>query len=253
MNWLAFLDLKGLHYLDQVLFAVLPYVAFVIFILMTIQRYRMQSFTYSSLSSQFLENRHHFWGMVPFHYGILVILLGHVIAFLIPRQVLLWNQEPLRLYILEIAALIFGLLTFVGLINIIVRKWTNPKLRIVTTKADWVVYGLLLLQIFSGIYVAVFVGWGSSWFAAALSPYLWSLVQLSPDISYVESMPPWVKIHIVCAFLLIAVFPFTRLVHILVIPNMYLWRRAQVVRWNWDRTKIRQSEANRSAAWKTDS
>ena len=248
MTWLAFLDLKELHYLDQILFAVLPYVAFVIFLLMTIQRYRMQSFTYSSLSSQFLENRHHFWGMVPFHYGILIVIAGHLVAFLIPRQVLLWNQEPLRLYILEVSALICGLLTLVGLINIMIRKWSNPKLRIVTTKADWLVYALLLVQIFSGIYIAIFVGWGSSWFASALTPYLWSLVRLSPDISYVQAMPPWVKVHIVTAFLLIAVFPFTRLVHILVIPNMYLWRRAQVVRWNWDRSKIRKSEPDRGAA-----
>ncbi len=248
MSTLAFLDLEGLHYLDQVLFAVLPYVAFVIFFLMTIQRYRMQSFTYSSLSSQFLENRHHFWGMVPFHYGILVIILGHVVAFMIPRQILAWNQEPVRLWILEISALVCGILTLVGLINIIVRKAQNRKLRMVTTFADWVVYGLLLLQIFSGIYVAIFVGWGSSWFASTLTPYLWSLIKLSPDISYVEAMPPWVKLHIVSAFVLIAFFPFTRLVHILVIPNMYLWRRPQVVRWNWDRSRIRKAEPDRDQA-----
>jgi len=30
---------------------------------------------------------------------------------------------------------------------------------------------------------------------------------------------------------LIGFFPFTRLVHILVVPNPYLWRRTQVVRW----------------------
>ncbi len=247
MNWLyELLDSEALKYLDQLLFAVLPYVSFVIFILMTIQRYRSQSFTYSSLSSQFLENRQHFWGMVPFHYGILVVLAGHVVAFLIPRQVLLWNQEPLRLYILEGAALICGLLTLIGLINVIVRKSSCRKLRRVTSVADWIVYGLLLLQVCSGVYVAIFVGWGSSWFAAAVAPYLWSLIKLNPDISYIAPMPIWVKLHMVSAFVLIAFFPFTRLVHILVIPNMYLWRRPQVVRWNWDRKRIRQSEHGRS-------
>jgi nitrate reductase gamma subunit len=39
------------------------------------------------------------------------------------------------------------------------------------------------------------------------------------------------KLHIISAFLLIGFFPFTRLVHILVVPNPYLWRRTQVVRW----------------------
>ena len=59
---------------------------------------------------------------MPFHYGVIAVLGGHVIAFLIPGQVLLWNSRPLRLYILEISGLICGLLTLVGLISAIVRR-----------------------------------------------------------------------------------------------------------------------------------
>ena len=219
------------HYLDQLLFAVLPYVVVVVMVLMTIQRYRQQSFSYSSLSSQFLENRHHFWGLVPFHYGILVVIGGHIVAFLIPRGILLWNSHPLRLYVLELSALIFALLTLVGLLAAMVRRWTNPKIRIVTSVSDWIVFALLLIQVVSGIYTAVFYPWGSSWYAASAAPYLWSLVKLNPEIGYVTSMPHMVKLHIINAFLIVGFFPFTRLVHILVIPNPYLWRKPQVVRW----------------------
>ncbi len=219
------------HYLDLVLFAVLPYVALATFFLVTIQRYRTQRFTYSSLSSQFLENREHFWGLVPFHYGILVVLAGHVVAFLVPRHILVWNGHPLRLYILEITALIFGLLTLVGLVAAIVRRIVNPKIRLVTTTSDWVLYALLLFQVFSGVYVAVAYPWGSSWFASSAAPYLWSLVLLKPDVSYIMDLPLMVRLHIVNASLLIGFFPFTRLVHVLVVPNPYLWRRPQVVRW----------------------
>ncbi|MBI3409005.1 MAG: respiratory nitrate reductase subunit gamma [Planctomycetes bacterium] len=219
------------HYLDQVLFAVLPYVAVFTLILVTIQRYRAQRFSYSSLSSQFLENRQHFWGLVPFHYGILTIIAGHVVAFLIPREILAWNSHPLRLYILELSALVFALMTLIGLLAGMVRRWTNPKIRIVTSASDWIIYLLLFVQIVSGIYVAVFYPWGSSWFSTSAAPYLWSLVKLNPDVSFVASMPHMVKLHIINAFLLIGFFPFTRLVHILVIPNPYLWRKPQVVRW----------------------
>ena len=219
------------HYLDQLLFAVLPYVAVVTLVLVTIQRYRAQSFTYSSLSSQFLENRQHFWGLVPFHYGILAVVVGHVIAFLIPREILWWNSHPLRLYVLELSALVFALLTLIGLLAGMVRRWTNPKVRLVTSPSDWIIYALLLIQIISGIYTAVFYPWGSSWFATSLTPYLWSIIELTPDISYVVAMPWLVKLHIVLAFLTIGFFPFTRLVHVLVIPNPYLWRKPQVVRW----------------------
>src|SRR3990170_1094133 len=113
--------------LDPVLFAILPYIAFFTFFLVTITRYRTNRYTYSSLSSQLLENQQHFWGLVPFHYGILIVLAGHVIGFLIPRQVLMWNAVPLRLYVLEISALAAGLLTLIGLAALIVRRLTNPK------------------------------------------------------------------------------------------------------------------------------
>jgi len=219
------------HYLDQLLFAVLPYLAVFTLILVTIQRYRAQSFTYSSLSSQFLENRQHFWALVPFHYGILAVIFGHVIAFLIPRQILIWNSHPMRLFVLEISALIFALLTLIGLLAAMVRRWTVLKVRLVTTVADWVVYALLLIQVVSGIYTAVFYPWGSSWFATSATPYLWSLVKLNPDVSYVAAMPHMVKLHIINAFVIIGFFPFSRLVHILVVPNPYLWRKPQVVRW----------------------
>jgi nitrate reductase gamma subunit len=219
------------HYLDELLFAVLPYVALVVLILVTIQRYRAQKYTYSSLSSQFLENQQHFWGLVPFHYGILVVIGGHIVAFLIPREILAWNSHPLRLYVLEITALVFALLTLIGLLAGIWRRFANSKLKVVTSASDWVLYVLLLVQIISGIGVAVFYPWGSSWFAASASPYLWSLVKFNPDISYVAALPALVKLHIVNAYLMVGFFPFTRLVHILVVPNPYLWRKPQVVRW----------------------
>jgi len=217
--------------LNQVLFAILPYVAMAIFFLGTIHRYRAQTFTYSSLSSQLLENKHHFWALVPFHYGIIAVITGHIVAFLIPREILLWNRAPLRLYVLEVSALIFGISALVGFSAIIARRLTEPKVRVVTTKADWLLYGLLLVQLFTGVYVAVFHRWGSSWFAAAATPYLWSLVKLNPEISAVSVMPLIARLHIINAWLVIGFFPFTRLVHILVIPNQYLFRKRQVVRW----------------------
>ena len=229
---------------DFVLFGTLPYVAVVLFFVVTIQRYRQRKFTYSSLSSQFLENRQHFWGSVPFHYGILVVLTVHLLAFVAPSSVLWWNASMLRLYFGEVAVLAFALLGLAGLVNIMVRRWTNRLVRKVTTVGDWVVYLLLLLQFVTGIWIAMFYGWGSSWFATSAAPWLWSLVRLNPDVSYVTALPFVVKLHFLNAFLLVGSFPFTRLVHVLVLPNPYLWRKEQVVIWNWDRRGIRSTEAD---------
>jgi len=219
------------EYVHQLLFAVLPYAVFLNFFVFTIHRYRSEAFTYSSLSSQFLENREHFWGIAPLHFGIITVLAGHFVAFLIPRQILWWNSRPLRLYVLEVTGLIFALVALLGVLGSIVRRLTNSKVQQVTTFADWVVEVLLLVQLTSGTYIAVFHPWGSSWFAALMSPYLWSLVKFGPDTRYLATLPLMLKLHLLNFYVLVGIFPFTRLVHILVAPNPYFWRKPQVVRW----------------------
>jgi len=100
----------------------LPYVALAVFLIGSIYRYTYKGFQFSSLSSQFLEGRKLFYGSVPFHWGILFIFTGHLVAFLIPRGILAWNSQPLRLMILEISAFIFGISMLVGLINLLIRR-----------------------------------------------------------------------------------------------------------------------------------
>jgi nitrate reductase gamma subunit len=217
--------------LDPVLWGILPYVAFSTFLFGTVARYRVLRYTYSSLSSQFLENRQHFWGLVPFHYGILTALAGHLIGFVIPRQLLAWNSVPLRLYVLEVSALAAGLLTLVGLTALVVRRVADARLRTVTTPNDWIVFALLLIQVAGGAGIAVMYPWGSSWFAAAAVPYLRSVATFNPAFASISLLPWPVKLHIVGAYLLIGWVPFSRLVHILVVPIPYLWRRPQVARW----------------------
>lgn len=224
------------QYVEPVLFGILPYAVFLNFFIFTIHRYRSETFTYSSLSSQFLENRKHFWGLAPFHFGIIVVLAGHFVAFLVPGEILLWNGSPLRLYALEITGFSFALLAIVGLLGAIRRRLTDSKVLSVTTGADWLIDVLLLFQLVSGVWIATFHPWGSSWFAASMAPYLWSLLKFSPNIGFLATMPLIVKLHIINFYLLIGIFPFTRLVHILVAPNPYFWRRPQLVRWYRRRT-----------------
>lgn len=218
-------------FINMNLFVVLPYVMVFTFLLVSIRRYVSRPFTYSTLSSQFLERKSHFWALVPFHYGLILVLAGHLLAFLIPRSILAWNSVPLRLYALEITGLGLAMLTLIGLLVGVTRRLKSPRLRVVTTPLDWVIFALLLSQVITGIGVAVMHPWGSSWFAAAMSPYLWSLVKFQPNLNYVSDLPWMIKTHIVNAYVLLLVFPFSRLAHVLVAPIPYLWRRPQVVRW----------------------
>jgi nitrate reductase gamma subunit len=218
--------------LDLLLFAVLPYVAVAIAIVATFERYARHQSTVTSMSSQFLENRLHFWALVPFHAGILLVLLGHVVAFLIPSSVLAWNASLLRLLVLESLGLTGGLLAAGGLLATIVRRLRIAPLRRGTHAVDWVVYGVLALQLAGGVLIALVYPWGSSWFAAAAVPYLRSLVVLQPDVPLAAAMPVLAQLHIAGTWLLVALFGFSKLVHIIAVPNSYLWRAPQVVRWH---------------------
>lgn len=230
---------------NYLLYVVLPYASLAIFIIGSIYRYMNKGFTVSSISSQFLEGRRLFWGSQPFHWGLFVLFFGHLIAFLFPRAVIAWNGQPVRLLILEIAAFSFGLCAFIGILLLINRRLTSRRVQIVTSKMDVVVYLVLLTQITSGLLVAYHNRWGSSWFASFLTPYLRSIFVLDPQIDAISSVNSLsLKIHVISAFLLIGLIPFTRFIHFLVYPVDYLWRSYQQVIWNWPRKHIRDSRAH---------
>ena len=219
----------------------LPYAALTVFLVGSIFRYFQFGFKVSSLSTQFLESKELFYGSRPFHWGVIFLFFGHAIAFVFPLTVVLWGSVPLRLIIIEVVALGFAISALFGLWILIQRRFKNKRILAVTSKMDVFVYIMLLTQIMSGIWVAFFARWGSVWFASVLTPYLKSLFTFTPDIAPVAAMPLSVQIHIISAFVLIGMIPFTRFIHFLVYPFSYLWRSYQYVIWNWDRKKIRSS------------
>jgi nitrate reductase gamma subunit len=238
--------------LDNFTLIGLPYVALVVFLVGTIYRYKMTKFSYSSLSSQFLEGRQLFWGTMPFHWGILFLFAGHLVAFLVPRGLLAFNSHPVRLLIIEVSALMFGLIVLVGLITLFVRRTANPRLRVVTTRMDMAVFVLLIVEVILGLSVALGYRWGSSWFASVITPYLRSVMVLQPEIGAVASMPWVVKLHIILSYLIFMLIPFTRLVHLLVVPFHYIWRPYQLVVWSWDRRRVRRDDNEWSATKPTN-
>jgi len=230
--------------LDNFIFIAFPYIAVSTFFLGCFLRLKNNSFEVSSLSSQFLEGKTLFWGSVPFHFGIIVVFLGHLLAFLIPEATLLWNSQPARLILLEVTGFAFGLSAFFGLMILMLRRFFNPRIWAVTSKMDLSLELILVIQIFLGLWIAYAFRWGSSWFAADLSPYLWSLIKLDPQISAVVAMPGTIKLHIFGAFLILMIFPFTRLVHLLMAPVHYLGRPYQRVIWYWNKDEIRNPKSS---------
>ncbi len=224
---------------NQFFFVGLPYMALIVCTAGIVYRYRRRGFSVSSLSSQFLEGKDLFWGSVPFHIGILVLFCGHLLTFLFPRATLAWNSVPVRLLILEVTAFTFGVTVFIGLVALMYRRFRNPRIRAVTSRMDVVLELLLLIQVIFGLWIALGYRWGASWFASDLSPYLWSILKLKPETAAVFVLPWVIKVHIIGAFTIILIVPFTRLIHFFVAPLHYITRPYQQVIWNWDRRAIR--------------
>jgi nitrate reductase gamma subunit len=214
---------------NLLLFVVVPYVAFTLAVVGSVVRWRRHPFTVSALSSQLLESRRLFWGSVAFHWGITLILLGHLAALLVPRGFELWNSVPLRLYLLEGTGLALALWTLFGLVVLAHRRLTMSRIRAVTTPMDLVVLGVLLVQVVTGILIAVGYRWGSFWGTGVFVPYVWSLITLQPRPELVAPLPFVLQLHAFGFFVFLAIFPFTRLVHIVTVPLGYLTRPWQKV------------------------
>src|SRR3990172_6223445 len=108
--------------MNNLFFGALPYALLMLGIAGAIYRYNSNRFSWSSQSSEFLENKVLFYGSVPWHYGILTVLAAHIFGFFFPSGILAWNSVPVRLYILEISGLAFGISALFGLLALIFRR-----------------------------------------------------------------------------------------------------------------------------------
>lgn len=216
---------------NMILFVVFPYVAIVLAVVGTVYRMTRRRFTVSSVSSQLLEGQKLFWGSVPFHWGILFVLLGHFVALILPAGVQTWNEVPIRLYLLEFTGLALAIWALFGLGVLVFRRITFAKIRAVTTPMDFVVLALLIAQVITGILIATLYRFGSSWGTGVFVPYVQSLFVLDPRPELVAPLPFILQFHASLFFAFLVIFPFTRLVHIITLPLTYLVRPFQLVKW----------------------
>ncbi len=218
--------------LELFAFVGLPYAAILICVAGTVWRFRNDQYGISSLSSQFLEGKKLLWGSAPWHIGILIIFLGHFVAFLLPG---VWQRlmaVPLLLATAETIGIAAAVLCLLGLIVLFYRRLTTARLQKSTNIGDFIVATLLLAQVGLGLMVAGGYRWGASWSTGTLTPYVWSLITFSPDATIIRDMPIAIQAHVVGAWLILLVLPFTRLIHMVSVPLQYLFRSPQKVVWN---------------------
>jgi nitrate reductase gamma subunit len=149
-------------------------------------------------------------------------------------NVLLSNRKTLIL--LESVGLGLGLFALFGCLVLMARRAQTPLLKPVTSTADWVLLSLLTVQAATGVYMALFMRWGSQWYLHTAVPYLHSLLAFHPQVGYVSDVPMVFKLHAAGAFLIIALLPFTKLVHLLFLPIGFLKDPPILYRWRSPKT-----------------
>jgi nitrate reductase gamma subunit len=238
--------------LDAFFFVGLPYLAIVICVLGCIWRARYDRFSMSARSSQFLEDGKLLFGSLPWHVGIIVILLGHLIVAIVPR---VWSSlmtVPGALFAVETIGVACSLLAIVGLGTLLVRRITSTRVQAVTTGMDLIVVAVLMIQIILGLLSSIAFRYGSAWSTGTVVPYFWGLLTLHPEMAFVTGFPMLFKLHIIGAWVLIALVPFTRLMHVLAVPLGYIFRAPQLVLWNNPRRSREAIEATALAESRRD-
>lgn len=218
--------------IETFLLIALPYIAIAGCVVGTIYRIKTASLTYSALSSQFLESKSLMWGSMPFHLGIIVVLIGHLVALLLPGPWhTLLSYRPFLIAV-EGAGIGFSAICALGLLVLLARRIISARVQAVTSIMDLVILGLLLTQILIGMGVAMTYKWGAMWATGTASPYIYSILTFQPDMGYIADMPVMVKAHIVIAWVILLLIPFSRLIHMFALPVHYLFRPWQTVVWN---------------------
>ncbi|GAA4756666.1 respiratory nitrate reductase subunit gamma [Actinomycetospora chibensis] len=220
--------MSPLSTVDVLLWLVFPYVCLVILVGGLVWRYRYDKFGWTTRSSQLYERRLLRWGSPLFHFGILVVLLGHVMGLLIPES---WTTalgiSDDAYHVVAVAlGTVAGVCTLVGMAILIYRRRTVGPVFSATTKMDKVMYLVLGTVIVLGLAnTAIANILGSDYdYRTGLSVWFRGIFYLQPDPALMAAAPIGFQLHAVAAFALFALWPFTRLVHAFTAPVGYLTR-----------------------------
>lgn len=111
----------------------------------------------------------------------------------------------------------------VGLILMLIRKFTSPRVRAHTTADGYFTIIWLLLVAGLGAYMTIIFNTtvGAYEYRLSIGPWFRSLFTFHPRSDLILGVPTLFKIHVVVAFILFAAIPFTKLVHMFSFPLRY--------------------------------
>lgn len=230
-------------------FVIFPYMCLTCFVVGHVWRYKYDKFGWTTRSSQWYENRVLRWASPMFHFGLLGVLAGHVVGLLIPES---WTDAlGISESVYHTAALALGsiaaIVMVIGLLGLIWRRRTTPAVFLATTRMDKAMYVFLGTVIALGLVNTFY--WqalaGGYDYRLTVSQWFRSIFYFSPDAALIEQAPLSFQLHAIAAFSLFALWPFTRLVHVLSAPVGYLFRPYIVYRSRGSHSQVGNREPRR--------
>lgn len=214
--------------LNVILWVAVPYIAMTVFVVGHYWRYRYDKFGWTTRSSQLYERRLLRLGSPLFHFGILLVALGHVGGLLIPES---WTDavgisETAYHAVALALGTVAGFCTLAGAALLVYRRRTVGPVFSATTRNDKAMYVLLVGTIVLGLGTTVLgnlTGQPHD-YRETVSPWLRSILSFQPDTGLILKAPIGFRLHVLSAFALFAFWPFSRLVHVFSAPLGYLTR-----------------------------
>ncbi|MCF8224734.1 MAG: respiratory nitrate reductase subunit gamma [Bacteroidales bacterium] len=220
------------NYINNLLFTYLPHIAFAIFWFGLITRIIVANKSIQAKSTQILARKGVKTGNNLFHYAIIIVFFGHFTLFL-PEEVyhLVMTTETKRMIAL-VFGITFGVTSFIGMVILLRRRLKDVRVRVTSTFHDYFILVLLLVE--AGLGLASVATTASTTVEEYASLGVWAqkVITFQPDAGAVIAGHSLLyKLHFVTGLLIFMLFPYTKLMHMLVLPVAYFFRSGyQLVR-----------------------
>ncbi|MEW4981955.1 MAG: respiratory nitrate reductase subunit gamma [Cycloclasticus sp.] len=223
-----------MSYLNNLLFGIYPYIAIFVCLLGSWIRFDREAYTWKAGSSQMLNSKGMRVASNLFHVGVIFVLMGHFVGLLTPEAIYhVFISTENKQLLAMVSGGFFGLICLVGLVMLLKRRLTDPRVRATSSNSDIFILGLLLVQLVLGLLTIIAsASHMDGSVMVLLATWAQSIVtfQAVQAAQAIESVGIIYKLHVFVGLTMILVFPFTRLVHMISAPIWYLGRRYQIVR-----------------------
>lgn len=220
------------NYINNLLFTYLPHIAFAVFWFGLITRIIYANRSIQARSSQLLAENKIRPGSNLFHVGILAVLLGHFTLF-IPEKLyhLIMTTETKRVVALSMGSF-FGVMAIAGMILLAYRRLSVETVKKTSNFHDYFILILLLAEAALGMISVGTTATGTVEQYSALGVWAQKVITFQPDAgAVIASHSINYKIHIFIGLVIIMIFPYTKLMHMMVMPIVYFFRTGyQLVR-----------------------